>query len=209
MEVDPQVLQAATKSLTDSLTKVGRGSNGGSHRRNPFLFVAMLAILGIAASGGCGSTDEVADQDAKALATFIVVRHAEKCVDEARDPALSELGHARARRLANLLGDRTLEAVYATPYRRTRDTARPSASANGLQITDYDAAAPATTLAAQLLRAHPRGTVLVVGHSNTVADIVNALSGQRVEALTEAQFDVILEVRIDSQGRTSVMRSTY
>jgi broad specificity phosphatase PhoE len=143
------------------------------------------------------------------VATFVVVRHAEKRLDDAVDPALSELGQARAQRLANLLGDRSLVAAYATQFRRTRETAQPSTSTSDIGITAYDAAVPATVLATQLLEAHPRGTVLVVGHSNTVAAIVGALSGQAVEALTEAQFDVIHEVHIDSQGRASVERSSY
>ena len=143
------------------------------------------------------------------MVTFVVVRHAEKRVDDAVDSPLSEMGHARAQRLASLLGGEPLVAVYATQFRRTRETAEPVARSHGIQITSYDAAVAAGSLATQLRADHPRGTVLVVGHSNTVADIVSALSGQTVEPLTEAQFDVIHEVDVDSRGRASVTRSSY
>ena len=45
-------------------------------------------------------------------ATFIVVRHAEK-VDASHDPDLSAAGHARARALAERLGELPLAAAYA------------------------------------------------------------------------------------------------
>src|SRR3546814_12110903 len=102
------------------------------------------------------------------VATDVVVRHAEKVDDGSRDPSLTDAGRARAHALAGLLRSRDVVAVYATDFRRTRDTAEPTAAVHDLSIISYDAEAPAEAVAERLRRAHATGTVLVVAHSNTV-----------------------------------------
>src|SRR3546814_1202497 len=77
------------------------------------------------------------------VATYVVVRHAEKVDDGSRDPSLTDAGRARAHALAELLRSRDVVAVYATDFRRTRDTAEPTAAVHDLSIISYDAAAPA------------------------------------------------------------------
>src|SRR3546814_4965489 len=54
------------------------------------------------------------------VATYVVVRHAEKVDDGSRDPSLTDAGRARAHALAELLRSRDVVAVYATDFRRTR-----------------------------------------------------------------------------------------
>ncbi len=126
---------------------------------------------------------------------FIIVRHAEKADDDKRDPSLSEAGRQRASALADRLSGEPLQAVYATPYRRTRQTAAPAAELHELPVNDYDARQPAIELAARLRQAHPEGTVLIVGHSNTVPDITAALSGESIPAMSEMQYGLIYVVR--------------
>jgi len=53
------------------------------------------------------------------------------------------------------------------------------------------------------LKAEP-GNVLVVGHSNTVPDIVEALGGTRPAALEETDYGAIWHVGRD--GKTEVRR---
>lgn len=142
--------------------------------------------------------------------TFVIVRHAEKATDDARDPSLSQAGHARAQALARLLSDVPIRAAYATQYRRTQQTAAPTASAHGIQVSTHDAALPAAQLATQLREAHAQGsTVLVVGHSNTVPDIAAALSGQDTEPMPESEFDRLYRIRIGTDGKTSLMIERY
>lgn len=146
----------------------------------------------------------------KSVTTFVIVRHAEKATDDARDPSLSEAGHARAQALARLLADSRISAAYATPYRRTQQTATPTANAHGINISTYDAAIPAAQLATELRATHANGgTVLVVGHSNTVPDIAAALSGQKTDVMPESEFDRIYRVRIDNKGKASLVTERY
>ncbi|HEX5693853.1 MAG TPA: phosphoglycerate mutase family protein [Arenimonas sp.] len=144
----------------------------------------------------------------------VVVRHAEKDDDDKRDPSLAGSGEARAQALAATLAGSGLDRVIATQFRRTRQTAAPAATAAGLDVESrpIDAGTAATyadDLAADL-RAMPAGsTVLVVGHSNTVPAIVQALSGQAAEAMPETEYDRYTLVLLDADGGARVVTSRY
>ncbi len=142
-----------------------------------------------------------ASMEPSAGASFVVVRHAEKVDDGSRDPALSARGRIRAQALAQQLGDAPLVAVYSTAFRRTQQTAQPAASMHRIPVTTYDASTPAVELAASLRARYSSGTVLVVGHSNTVPGIAAALCTCRVAALGEDDYDATMTVHIDPAGR--------
>lgn len=156
------------------------------------------------------STPLAKPDDEKSVTTFVIVRHAEKATDDPRDPSLSEAGHARAQALARVLADEPLSAAYATRYRRTQQTAAPTASAHGINVSTYEAALPAAQLAMQLRATHATGgAVLVVGHSNTVPEIAAALSGQSTDAMPESEFDRLYRVRIGADGKASLATERY
>lgn len=140
-------------------------------------------------------------------AVFVVVRHAEKAADDPRDPSLSPAGLVRAAVLAARL-DRDLVAAYATQYRRTQQTARPAAMRNGIVVTTYDAGTPAAEFAARLRSAHPCGTVLVVGHSNTVPAIAAALCGCAVPPMADDEFGTLYRIYSGAHG-TRLQRERY
>lgn len=139
---------------------------------------------------------------------MVLVRHAETAPDGSRDPGLSAEGHERARRLSALVGDGELRAVYATEYRRTQETAAPVAEGAGVDVTvvPYGAgpldgyAAAVAALVRQDLADDPGGVVLVVGHSNTVPALAEALAGQPVAPIGEAEYDRVVRVRLRSGG---------
>ena len=167
-----------------------------------YLWTASILML-----GACSTTHPAAKPEV--VAEYIVVRHAEKSTDDARDPSLSDAGAMRAQSLARLLADTPVTAIYATSYKRTQQTARPTAAARSLAITTYDAKLPAATFVAQLRAAHAEGTVLVVGHSNTVPEIVSALSGQPVGEMPDTAFDRLYRVTVDSSGVVTLVEARY
>jgi broad specificity phosphatase PhoE len=187
--------------------RVGRGYRiaavGLMNRLSRLLLLASLTV-GVAA---CSTTASTAT--AGATTTFILVRHAEKSTDDARDPSLNGAGRARAVRLARLLTDEPLSAVYATAYQRTQQTAQPVANAHGIVVSTYDAKMADSAFASQLRATHARGTVLVVGHSNTVPGIVAALSGTAVDAIQDDQFDRIYRISIGPNGKATLSQSSY
>jgi imidazolonepropionase-like amidohydrolase len=128
--------------------------------------------------------------DAKAVkpplafsASVYVMRHLHK--GEGDDPPLSAEGRANAERLAALLAADPPAAIYVTPYRRTRETAAPLAAKLGLTPKVYD---PRDNKALIEQVAKEKGTVLIVGHSNTVPAIVADLGGARPADLGEGDY---------------------
>lgn len=164
--------------------------------------IAHLLAIAVLCLAGCASTP-AADH---ATATYLLVRHAEKDLRVADDPPLTADGIARAERLAGSLHDTPLDAIYSSPYRRTRQTAAPIAAAKGIALVDYDPA-DATAFAARLRRYHPRGTVLVVGHSNTLPPLARALCGCAVADMDEAIYGIRYTIRFDGEGRAQLAES--
>jgi broad specificity phosphatase PhoE len=177
------------------------------------MIAARLAFVWVlvAAATACSTRDAAGEAPAAVApgVTFIVVRHAEKAGNDLKDPDLSEAGNVRAVALAQRLASEPLSAIYSTDFRRTRQTARPTAEARGLPVSIYDARQPAGEFAARLRAAHAGGTVLVIGHSNTVPEIVGALSGQAVAPMTEAQFDRLYRVSTDADGSPALQLFHY
>ncbi len=141
------------------------------------------------------------------MTTVYVVRHAEKAVDGTRDPPLSAAGEARAQRLAALFaaahGGQRLQVVYATEFRRTRETA--GAVARRLRIPLEVAAARETAALVERIKSrHRGGRVLVVGHSNTVPDIVQSLGGPMLPEIGETEYSRFYVVSVGLFSRTNV-----
>ena len=109
----------------------------------------------------------------------ILVRHAEKAAEPKDDPVLSPAGEQRAQQLADVLADAKVSAIITTQYRRTQLTAAPTAKRFGITPTVIaarreapDAHVPEVIAAIKA----QSGVVLVVGHSNSVPEMVAGLS---------------------------------
>ena len=128
-----------------------------------------------------------------------VMRHLQKA--EGQDPALSETGQRCAVRLSELMADRGIGAIYASTTRRARETAAPLAARLGLAASDYD---PRDTPALVARVRAETASVLIVGHSNTVPDIVAGLGGARPANLSDESYGDVWRVARD--GAVSVER---
>ena len=137
--------------------------------------IAALMLLALAA---CQTTPEPPRGP-----SFYVMRHLQK--GEGQDPPLSEEGQASARRLVGLFAADPPRVVYVSTTRRAHETAAPLARKLRLKVRSYD---PGETegLVARVLA--ERGPVLVVGHSNTVPEIVEKLGGERPAPLAETDY---------------------
>jgi broad specificity phosphatase PhoE len=126
-----------------------------------------------------------------------VMRHLDTPAGE-RDPDLLPAGGARAEQLAALLANRGIAAIYVTDYRRSRQTAEPLARRLGLVPIVYDPGDPGALVAR--LRGGPR-PALVVGHSNTVPQLVAALGGTPPAPLFHGDFGTIWAIGQDGSTR--------
>ena len=128
-----------------------------------------------------------------------VMRHLQK--DAGADPELSAEGKANAAQVADLLEAQGIKAIYATRTRRAVETAQPLAKRLGLVVTPYDPANPDLLVA--WAKAVP-GNVLVVGHSNTVADLVQRFGGPAIPPLTEADYGVIYHINMATHATNAM-----
>ena len=120
---------------------------------------------------------------AQQTTTVILVRHAEKAAEPAGDPPLSAPGQARAKALLEVAREAGISAVITTQFARTRDTAEPIVDALEIPHEVVDARSPTHAQdVASAVRKHAGKTVLVVGHSNTVPKIVEALGAKAAAA---------------------------
>ena len=142
----------------------------------------------------------VAAVPAVAQSNVSVMRHLNTPAGQP-DPELLPEGRRAAEALAGWFRDERPVAIYVTDYRRTRQTVAPLAARLGLTPVVYD---PADTpgLIARVRAEH--GPVLIVGHSNTVPDIVAALGGERPAARGHEDFGDIW--RIAPGGATTRVR---
>jgi 2,3-bisphosphoglycerate-dependent phosphoglycerate mutase len=123
------------------------------------------------------------------LTTVIVVRHAEKA-DNSADPVLSPDGEARARELARILEDVKINSIYTTPMNRTRLTVKHVGDSRFITAKDYATNVSAAQLAARIRMENAGKVALVVGHSNTVPELLKALSNNGFNVqIAEHQFD--------------------
>jgi broad specificity phosphatase PhoE len=151
--------------------------------------------------------------ESQATTTIIFVRHTEKATEPADDPALSEVGKARAAELARQLVDADVvagvDAVYATQYRRTQETAAAVADALDLPVNTYDAADTELVLE-EILKEHKGKIILVVGHSNTVPQLIwNLGASKKVPPIAEDEYDNIYIISIPWFGKTKTIRLRF
>ncbi|MDA0705412.1 MAG: phosphoglycerate mutase family protein [Proteobacteria bacterium] len=151
--------------------------------------------------------------ESQATTTIIFVRHAEQTDHEAADPGLSEAGLRRVAELTRQLVDADvvagIDAIYATPLRRSQETAQPLADRLELPINNYDATDTEAVLAT-ILKAHKGKIILVVGHSNTVPELIaNLGASKKVPVIERNEFDNIYVISIPWFGKTKTIRLRY
>jgi broad specificity phosphatase PhoE len=118
-----------------------------------------------------------------------VTRHLQKGAGD--DPSLTAEGAANAEKLAAMLAEKGITAIFATPTRRATETATPLARRLGIPVTPYNPRDPEAL--AKAVAAAP-GPVLVVGHSNTVPDLVAMFGVTKPAPMTEEDYGTLFVV---------------
>lgn len=164
-------------------------------------FIIVLAFLFVGQQNIC----------AQKTTKIWVVRHAEKDTSDPkdRDPDLSPEGKERAEALGKYLKGVKLDSIFSTNYKRTKLTGYPTADKIGLTIKTYDPAAQ-KEFAQGLIKNAQGKKMLIIGHSNTVQEILVAFGATKpVRELTDDDYDYIFiltlkgdkkEVKVDRYG---------
>ncbi len=130
-------------------------------------------------------------------AFIYLVRHGEK--EAGKDPALTPQGQQRARNIAAMLRQAGIDAVFSSQTVRTMQTAQPMAERAGVAVQSYDADKPQEIVAR--IKALTGGAVLVVGHSDTLADLVTRLGGAPGTQIGDLEFDRVYQLSRGVDGK--------
>jgi 2,3-bisphosphoglycerate-dependent phosphoglycerate mutase len=140
---------------------------------------------------------------------FFLVRHAEK-ESEDSNADLNDIGRGRAKALAKVFKKVTFKGIYSTERPRTKHTAEPLAKKKGLPVQIYDAKKQKEFIE-QLLQTKPNPNhYFISGHSNTIPQLVNILTGNDKEKdIPGDDFSRIYIVSIKKIGEATVQIINY
>lgn len=138
----------------------------------------------------------------------VLVRHAEMEPDGTKDPHLSAVGRQRAELLAQMMESTRITHVFTSEYQRTKETGAVVASWIGVPAKALPAREPDALLAT--VRALPStAKVLIVGHSNTVPELAEALGGTEIELIPEDDFSRLIGIRYQAGSPVRTVNMRY
>ena len=160
----------------------------------------------------------VAQDEFKPITVFLI-RHAEREQEPRQDPSLTKDGIARSQALAQLLSSAGIKAIFTSQYTRTKQTAEPLAAKLGLTVTPFtlklnpsnprQIAEESTAEVTNKILEQAGKSVLVVGHSNSIPDVIKMLGGDVVPTIDEQQFDNLFIVTVYAKGKAKVVQLKY
>lgn len=153
------------------------------------------------------------------VTTVFLVRHAERAEEPRQDPPLTEQGVARSQALARLLSTAGIKAIFTSQATRTKLTAEPLASKLGITPTALmlktnpsnprQISEESTKETVDKILTHAGGSVLVVGHSNSIPDVIKMLGGDVTPTIDEKKFDDLFVVTVYAKGKAKVAHLKY
>jgi broad specificity phosphatase PhoE len=169
---------------------------------------AVFALLFALALVACSKP-----QPAQPSTVVLLVRHAEKASD-AEDSPLTEAGTQRAQALVGVAEAANVSAIYTTQFRRNHDTAQPLSERLKVAVTEFpirDLQNPGDygkTLARDITEKHAGQTVLIIGHSNTIPLVLEALTG-RPAPVDHAEYGDLFIVTVPPSGSLGLIKAQY
>jgi broad specificity phosphatase PhoE len=151
--------------------------------------------------------------ESQATTTVIIVRYADNAADQGPNPGLSPDGQARAEELSRVLTDvdvvAGVDAIFATQYRHTQETADPLARRLHLPVQTADVA-DVKGLLKRILEQYKGKVVLVITHPEQLPVMIRELHGsKKVPPLAEAEYDNLYIVSIPWYGKVKTLRLKY
>ena len=178
--------------------------------------ITLLILMVFATAMFCAPA--VAQDEFKPISVFLI-RHAEREQEPKQDPPLSKDGIARSQALARLLGSAGVKAILTSQYTRTKQTAEPLATKLGLTVTPFtlkispsnprQVAAESTAEVTNKILERGGESVLVIGHSNSIPDVIKMLGGDVVPTIDEKKFDDLFIVTVYAKGKAKVVQLKY
>ncbi len=126
----------------------------------------------------------------------VIVRHAEKAANDPKDPDLSPAGRERAEALARILKDAGITAIFTSEFKRTQETAAPTSAATGIAPTVIGGKDTESLVS----RLHQlTGNALVVGHGDTIPNILKALGIDAAVTIPDDDYTELFVVTLGAR----------
>jgi phosphohistidine phosphatase SixA len=171
-----------------------------------FLFVAAALLL------------LVPQEEFKPITVYLI-RHAERADEPRQDPPLNEKGALRSQELARVLGNANVKAIITSQFLRTKATAEPLAKKLNVAVTPISLslnpanprqiAEQSTAEVTNKILENGGGSVLVIGHSNSIPDVIKMLGGDVTPVIDEKKFDDLFVVTVYAKGKAKVAHMKY
>jgi 2,3-bisphosphoglycerate-dependent phosphoglycerate mutase len=135
---------------------------------------------------------------------IILIRHAEKSLNG----GLNNLGKKRAKKLSYILRNSNISKIYSTDYLRTIQTVTPLSKRYSLPIIKYDSIDDIIDYIKIDMAVDDNKSILVVGHSNTIPELIYRLGGPSLEEIPEEQFDNLF-ILLNTMKKTGFLHLNY
>lgn len=140
------------------------------------------------------------------VTTVILIRHAEKSDSSTNDPILSTKGKQRANELMHIAGITGIKAIYTSKFTRTKETVEPLAQLLNLTPGEVN---ESQDIANDILTKHAGEVVLVVGHTNSIPEVLTLLHSDIIPHIEETEFDNLFILTIYSADKARLIRLKY
>jgi broad specificity phosphatase PhoE len=151
--------------------------------------------------------------ESQATTTVIMVRYAELASRVQANPGLSDAGRLRAQELVRLLAEvdvvAGVDAIFATRFRYSQETAEPLAKQLNLPVQIVDMT-DIRGVGERILRDYKGKIVLVITGGDAIAALIKELHGSKqVPAMGESEFDNLYIVSIPWYGKVKTLSLRY
>jgi phosphohistidine phosphatase SixA len=164
-------------------------------------------------------TGQASPQDEFKATTVFLIRHAEKGDAPPEDPQLNDAGKARSQELVRMLSGAGIKAIYTSQFMRAKQTGEPLAKQLGLSVSPIalrmsqsnprQVSEQSLAEITNKIYERPGDAVLVIGHSNTVPEVIRMLGGDVVPTIDEKKFDDLFVVTVYAKGKAKVVQMKY
>ena len=151
--------------------------------------------------------------------TVYLVRHAERADEPRQDPPLTEKGSARSQDLARILANANVKAIFTSQFLRTKQTAEALAKQTNVPVTSISLSLnpsnsrmiseQSTAEVANQILERGGESVLVIGHSNSIPDVIKMLGGDVTPVIDEKKYDDLFVVTVYGKGKAKVAHLKY
>ncbi len=140
-------------------------------------------------------------ESASQTTQLYIIRHTEKASDTAENPDLSPAGIERAKYWKKVLQHIEFDQVFTTDFIRNVQTAKLVATESNIKPELYY---PMSFDVLKFLQLVQGQKVLIIGHSNTIPDMVNRLIDEtKYPPMSHENYNLLYLITINQNGDTS------